>query len=142
MYLRIKEDVYASGDIVTFPGPRTGNHIRIEHWRLAQQLGRIAGANMSGRNIKYEEIPFFWTVQAGMTLRYVGFTKDWDEIIIDGNISHKKFIAYYIKNNVIMAAAGLNRDKEMDAVHLLMKEQRLPEVEALRDNSADILSLV
>jgi NADPH-dependent 2,4-dienoyl-CoA reductase/sulfur reductase-like enzyme/nitrite reductase/ring-hydroxylating ferredoxin subunit len=141
-YLQVKEDVYASGDIVTFPDIRTENYTRIEHWRLAQQLGRVAGANMAGRSLKYEEIPFFWTVQAGMTLRYVGFVKDWDEIIIDGNITDKKFIVYFVKNNVIMAAAGINRDKEMDAVHLLMKEQKLPEVEALRDNSADILSLV
>ncbi len=62
--------------------------------------------------------------------------------MIDGNIAAKKFIAYYIKDNAVMAAAGINRDKEMDAVHLLMKEQKLPEVEALRDNSADILSLI
>ena len=41
-----------------------------------------------------------------------------------------------------MAAAGINRNKEMDAVHLLIKEQNLPEVEALRDNSADVLALV
>lgn len=141
-YLRINEDVYASGDIAAFPDSRTGKYIRIEHWRLAQQLGRIAGANMSGRSIKYKEIPFFWTAQAGITLRYLGFATDWDEIIIDGNIADKKLIAYYIKNNIILAAAGIDRDKEMDAVHLLMKEQRLPEAEALRENIKDILSLI
>ena len=138
-YLMIKEDVYASGDIASFPDPRTGDHIRIEHWRLAQQLGRIAGANMTGKKVKYEEVPFFWTEQAGMSLRYIGHIKNWDEIIIDGNLSHKNFIAYYIKNNMVMAAAGINRDREMDAVHLLMKEQKLPEVESLRDNSAKLL---
>ncbi len=141
-FLKVKENVYASGDIVSFPDFRTGNHIRIEHWRLAQQLGRTAGANMAGKEKKFKAIPFFWTVQAGLTLRYVGFVKDWDEIMIDGNIAHKKFIAYYIKDNTVMAAAGINRDKEMDAVHLLMKEQKLPEIEALRDNSADILALI
>jgi NADPH-dependent 2,4-dienoyl-CoA reductase/sulfur reductase-like enzyme/nitrite reductase/ring-hydroxylating ferredoxin subunit len=141
-YLRVRDDVYASGDIASFPDFRTGNHIRIEHWRLAQQLGRTAGANMSGKEIKFSGVPFFWTQQAGMTLRYVGFVKDWDEILIDGSIAGKKFIAYFIKNNTVMAAAAMNRDKELDAVHLLMKEQKLPEVEALRDNSADILELI
>ncbi len=141
-FLRVREDVYASGDIASFPDFRTGNHIRIEHWRLAEQLGRTAGANMAGKEIRYNGVPFFWTTQAGMNLRYVGYVKDWDEILIDGNIAHKKFISYYIKNNAVMAAAGINRDKEMDAIHLLMKEQKLPEVEALRDNSADILALI
>ena len=97
---------------------------------------------MAGKEIKFNGIPFFWTKQAGMNLRYVGFVKDWDEILIDGNIPDKKFVSYYIKNNAVMAAAGMNRDKEMDAIHLLMKEQKLPEIEALRDNSADILALI
>ena len=141
-FLRVKEDVYASGDIASFPDFRTGNHIRIEHWRLAEQLGRTAGANMAGREIKFSGVPFFWTAQAGMNLRYTGFVKEWDEIIIDGNVAQKKFIAYYVKDNFVMAAAGINRDKEMDAVHLLMKEQKLPEIEAIRDNSVDILSLL
>ncbi len=141
-FLQVKEDVYASGDIASFPDFRTGNHIRIEHWRLALQLGRTAGANMAGKKIKFSGVPFFWTAQAGMKLRYVGFVKNWDEILIDGNIADKKFVAYYIKDNGVMAAAGLNRDREMDAVHLLMKEEKLPEVEALRDNSVDILALI
>ena len=41
-----------------------------------------------------------------------------------------------------MAAAGINRDRELDAVHLLMKEQKLPEVESLRDNSARVLEFI
>ncbi len=141
-YLMVKEDVYAAGDIASFPDFRTGEHIRVEHWRLAQQLGRTAGANMAGKKTEYKGVPFFWTSQAGIKLRYAGYVRDWDEIIIDGNLTHKNFVAYYIKNNAVMAAAGINRDKEMDAVHLLIKEQKLPEVEALRDDSADVLSLV
>ncbi|HEY6906285.1 MAG TPA: FAD-dependent oxidoreductase [Ignavibacteriaceae bacterium] len=141
-YMQVSDDVYASGDNASFPDPRTQEQIRIEHWRLAQQLGRVAGANMAGRKLKYEEVPFFWTDQAGITLRYAGFVKDWDEIIIDGIVSHKNFIAYYIKNNMIVAAAGMDRDKEIDAVHLLMKNQKLPDVRSLRENPAGILSLV
>lgn len=97
---------------------------------------------MAGKKTEYKEVPYFWTEQAGMSLRYVGYVRSWDEIIIDGNLAHKNFVAYYIKNNTVFAAAGINRNKEMDAIHLLIKEQNLPEVEALRDNSADVLALV
>jgi NADPH-dependent 2,4-dienoyl-CoA reductase/sulfur reductase-like enzyme/nitrite reductase/ring-hydroxylating ferredoxin subunit len=141
-YLQVKDDVFAAGDIAAFPDFRSGNYIRVEHWRLAEQLGRVAGANMADKKIKYEGVPFFWTSQAGITLRYVGFVQDWDDIILDGNISQKSFIAYYIKNNKIMAAAGINRDKEMDAVHLLMKEQKLPEASGLKNKPFEILSLI
>ncbi len=138
-YLCVKGDVFASGDVATFPDFRTGDFIRVEHWRLAEQLGRIAGANMAGKKIKYEEIPFFWTVQADLNLRYVGFTKEWDDIVTDGDIANKKFISYFVKKNKIMAAAGVNQDKEIDAIHLLMKEKKLPEISSIK---AGILSLV
>lgn len=141
-YLQVEEDVYASGDIATFPDYRSDNHMRIEHWRLAEQHGRMAGANMTGKKIKYEGVPFFWTAQAGMTLGYVGHIKKWDDIIIDGDISQKKFITYYIKDNKILAAAGINRDKELAAVHILMKENKLPDTEKLRTKSFNILSLI
>lgn len=141
-YLCVIDDVYASGDIATFPDFHTGDFIRVEHWRLAEQLGRVAGANMTGKKIKYEEIPFFWTVQAGLNLRYVGFTKGWDEIITDGSISQKEFISYYIKNNTVLAAAGINRDKDIDAIHLLMKEGKLPKAESFKKNNLEILSLL
>ncbi len=41
--------LFAAGDIATFP--YGGNNIRIEHWRLAEQMGRIAGFNMAGKKI-------------------------------------------------------------------------------------------
>jgi hypothetical protein len=97
---------------------------------------------MAGKKVFYDDVPYFWTEQAGISLRYVGFVKKWDEIIIDGNIHNKDFIAYYIKDNFIHAVVGVNRDKEIDIIHLLIKKQRLPEVEALRDNSVNIFNLI
>ena len=44
--LRVRDGVYAAGDIATFPDWRTGEPTRIEHWRSAQQQGAIAGRNL------------------------------------------------------------------------------------------------
>ncbi|WP_366146119.1 FAD-dependent oxidoreductase [Paraburkholderia sp.] len=38
--------LYAAGDIVSFPLTKNGPHVRIEHWRVAQQHARIAARNM------------------------------------------------------------------------------------------------
>ncbi|MFO7445449.1 MAG: FAD-dependent oxidoreductase [Ignavibacteriaceae bacterium] len=115
------EDIYAAGDIVTYPDWRTGNYMRIEHWRTAQQQGRRAAYIMAGIDKPDDSIPFFWTKQADLELKYVGHASGWDEIKIDGQVQSKDFIAYYIKDNNILAAAG-TRDKEMAEIHEKMRK--------------------
>ncbi|MGH7792603.1 MAG: NAD(P)/FAD-dependent oxidoreductase, partial [Thermodesulfobacteriota bacterium] len=141
-YFCAAQDLYAAGDIARFPDWRTGEHIRIEHWRTAEQQGRIAAHNMVGKETPYSSVPFFWTTQAGLNFRYVGHVKDWDNLIIKGDVSSKEFIAFYVKNNQILAAAGNERDKEMAAIEELMRLKKMPTPEALQDNSVDLLELI
>jgi NADPH-dependent 2,4-dienoyl-CoA reductase/sulfur reductase-like enzyme/nitrite reductase/ring-hydroxylating ferredoxin subunit len=129
-YLQVTEDIYATGDIATFP--YNGNNIRVEHWRLAEQQGRIAGFNMAGKKIKFNKQPFFWTAQARLNIRYVGNAKDWDNTIKWGNINSKEFITFLIKNNKVAAAIGNSRDTEMAAVEQLMINNKMPSPSELR----------
>jgi len=141
-YFQAAHDVYAAGDIATFPYWYSGSDIRIEHWRTAEQLGRIAAHTMAGKKTAYKSIPFFWTGQAGINFRYVGFAKKWDEIIVNGKIADKKFIAYYVKDNEVHAAASCNRDKEMAAIEELMRLKKMPMPEKLKSGSVDLVSLL
>ena len=80
-YLRVEGQnraLYAAGDIETFPDPLSGEPIRIEHWRLAQQHGRVAAANMAGAEQRFDQVPFFWTRQYDQSLKYVGHVRSWD----------------------------------------------------------------
>ena len=61
MRVQGKENVYAVGDIATFP--RHGKLARIEHWGVAQKQGRVAGMNIAGKSKSYTQIPYFWTVR-------------------------------------------------------------------------------
>ncbi len=130
--------LYAAGDIARFPDWRTGKPTRIEHWRLACQHGRIAGRNAAGRDESYRSIPYFWTAQHGMNLRYVGHAEDWDDIIFDGDPEGDAFIAYYIRGDQVLAALGLKRDRDMAALEALMQRDLLPSPDALRDGSTDL----
>jgi len=111
--LRAGDGMYAAGDIASFIDSRTGERIRIEHWRTAQQQGRTAACNMIGRDVEFDAVPFFWTQQFDAGLLYVGHAKSWDEIIYRGEVSSRDFLAFYVKNDRILAVAGMNRDREM-----------------------------
>ncbi|MFP4089197.1 MAG: FAD-dependent oxidoreductase [Cyclobacteriaceae bacterium] len=130
------QDVYAAGDVAHFP--YKGMTVRIEHWRLACQHGRLAGENMAGRDKPYTSVPFFWTAQQGQQLRYIGYAPFYDRIVIDGKLEEKKFIAYYILDGMVKAALGLNRDQEMAALHELIRTDRVPPVKDLEKHQIDL----
>lgn len=124
------EDVYAAGDIAHFP--YHGEQVRIEHWRVACQHGRIAGYNMAGKSEAYESVPFFWTAQQGAQIRYVGYVKAYDDILFDGKVEAQEFIAYYKKEGELKAALGLNRDREMTMIEELLRIKKMPSPEEVK----------
>ena len=140
--LRVADGVYAAGDIVNFADPRTGERTRIEHWRTAQQQGRVAARNMLGRDVAFEGVPFFWTQQFDVTLRYVGHATSWDEIIYQGDVASRDFLAFYVKDNRVAAVAGVNRDRELAAVEALMQTDRMPTPEQLKFGNVRVLDIL
>ena len=140
-YMKVTNDIFAAGDIASFTDWRTGELTRIEHWRTALQQGRVAGFNMAGKKTPYKKVPFFWTNQAGLSFNYVGHTKSWDEIINKGDINEATFVSYFIKDNKIAAAAGNWMDKELDAVEILMLDDKLPSPDELKKENFDVVGL-
>lgn len=55
------KDIFAAGDIASFPYWQTGERVRIEHYVVALDQGSHAAFNMLGKMAPYGNIPFFWT---------------------------------------------------------------------------------
>jgi NADPH-dependent 2,4-dienoyl-CoA reductase/sulfur reductase-like enzyme/nitrite reductase/ring-hydroxylating ferredoxin subunit len=141
-HLRAADELYAAGDIARFPDPRTGEPARIEHWRTAEQQGRVAAHNMAGKAVSYDSVPFFWTRQFDAGLLYVGHVARWDEIIYHGDVAARDFLAFYVKENRVLAVAGMNRDQDMAAVEELMRLDRMPEPAQFKGNTVNLLELL
>jgi len=120
-------DVYAAGDVCSFPCLYNGGDLtRIEHWDVAVQQGRIAAKNMLNKYEPYTTVPFFWTGIHGKALRYVGVTKDFDQVLVEGELAKWEFIAYYCKGDNVVAVATMGRDPLAAACVELMKMGQLP----------------
>ena len=67
---------------------------------------------------KFFSVPYFWTVQFGQSLRFAGYNKDFDDVIIHGRPvvdsggenPDPVFVAFYVKEGRVVAAASLNMD--------------------------------
>jgi NADPH-dependent 2,4-dienoyl-CoA reductase/sulfur reductase-like enzyme/nitrite reductase/ring-hydroxylating ferredoxin subunit len=142
-HLQVADGLYAAGDIARFPDWRTGQAIRIEHWRLAQQQGRVAAHNMAGKAVEFRAVPFFWSELFEVFPQYVGYAAQWEEIIVQGDLAAKSFVAFYVQGGRIMAACGMQRDAQMAAIAELLRREKLPapaEIRAKRE--VDFLALV
>ena len=123
------KDVYAIGDIATYPynGPGgVGTPVRIEHWNVAQNMGRRVGefiAKPGSKPIPF--IPIFWSAQGGQ-LRYCGSTPNgWDDLILKGEPENSKFAAYYTKDDEIVAVASMQMDPVMAKTAELMRAGKM-----------------
>ena len=123
------KDVYAIGDIATFPydGPTSdGTLTRIEHWNVAQNQGRTVGAHVAGATTEPKKyIPIFWSALNGQ-VRYCGNTPNgWDDVVVDGSPAEGKFAAYYCKGDTVGAVATLGRDPIMVKAVDLMERRKM-----------------
>jgi NADPH-dependent 2,4-dienoyl-CoA reductase/sulfur reductase-like enzyme/nitrite reductase/ring-hydroxylating ferredoxin subunit len=138
--LRAAEGLYVAGDIARFPLMGGGAPVRVEHWRVAQQHGRIAALNMAGIATPYDKVPVFWTIQYLKRLDYIGHCEQWDDIVIHGDLKKQDFLAYYVKAGRVAAAAGLGRDQDTAALIALFERQRDWTPDALGNRPTQVLA--
>jgi NADPH-dependent 2,4-dienoyl-CoA reductase/sulfur reductase-like enzyme/nitrite reductase/ring-hydroxylating ferredoxin subunit len=100
---------YAAGDVARYP--HGGELVRVEHWVHAQRQGQAAAANMLGADQAFTDVPFFWTHQYEVELRYTG-QGAWDEVRIEGSLPARDFTARYYRKGALVAAASVGRDLE------------------------------
>jgi apoptosis-inducing factor 3 len=111
--MRAAPDLYAAGDIARFALPRLNQMLRIEHWRVAQQLARVAAFNIAGIEHNYAGVPYFWTFHYDKTFEYLGHVDEPDNVEIDGDLGAQKFIAYLLKNDEVRAVVACQHEREM-----------------------------
>ncbi|MGN6112603.1 MAG: oxidoreductase C-terminal domain-containing protein [Luteimonas sp.] len=66
---------------------------------------------MLGADRAFTDVPFFWTHQYDLELRYTGHGA-WDEARIDGSLADHDFTVRYFRNGRLVAAASAGRDRE------------------------------
>jgi len=127
------DNLFAAGDVCAYPAIRTGQRVRIEHWDVAMQQGRVAAQNMLGKFQPFTTTPFFWSGLFGnLNLRFVGHAPEaLDRVIIEGDVSNMEFISYYTEDDEIRAVATVNKDPVAVACAELMRRGQMPRVAEL-----------
>ncbi|HEX2519207.1 MAG TPA: FAD-dependent oxidoreductase [Castellaniella sp.] len=141
-------DVFAAGDVANIQHPVFGR-LRVEHFNNAERQGRAVARAVLGDPQPYDYIYSFWSDQFEHNLEYVGFARTWEKIVLRGTFESRKFLAFYLTQDVIQAVFGLNRggdpeieaDSELRACQELIRARVRVSDADLADERVDLRSL-
>ena len=128
--MQAADGLWAAGDIARFPWRNAS--IRIEHWRVANEHGRIAARNMLGEDSVYDSVPLFWTAHQGKRIDYLGHATEWDDVVIDGDLEAWRFVAYLVRAGRVDAVVAAGQDLvTMRLAHAMRRSLTLEEARAV-----------
>jgi len=134
--------IYAAGDVAVVPDHMTRELRRIEHWVVAERQGAHAARSMLGSDVPYEEVPFFWTRQFGVSIQYAGYAPEWERVAVRGRVEEGDFLAGYYANGEMRAVCGAGRSLEFMSLAHLMRIGRKLSFERFRDERVDVRAML
>jgi len=98
LYGRVEgqKDVFAAGDVASFPSATLDRRVRVEHEDHAKSHGRLVGANMAGANEPYEHLPFFYSDLFDLGYEAVGELDSRLRTIEDWQEPYRKGVVTYV----------------------------------------------
>jgi 3-phenylpropionate/trans-cinnamate dioxygenase ferredoxin reductase component len=101
-------EVFAAGDVANAWHPFYGQRLRVEHWANALHQGPAAARAMLGEPVSYDRIPYFFTDQYDVGMEYSGYAVDWDEVVFRGDPASGEFVAFWLRDECVVAAMNVN----------------------------------
>ncbi|MHB9034311.1 MAG: NAD(P)/FAD-dependent oxidoreductase [Anaerolineae bacterium] len=104
-------DIYAAGDIASWPSELYGKRLRVEHWDVALNQGLAAGRNMAGAGEPYGVLPYFFSDIYDFSFDAYGDISTWDAFLLRGSLEAGSYAYFYFRDKVLVAALMVNRPK-------------------------------
>ena len=134
--------IYACGDVANAHHPFYGERIRVEHWANALEQGPSAARNMLGRDVPYDRVPYFFSDQYEVGMEYAGYATDWDEVLFRGDPGSREFIAFWLKDDRVIAGMNVNVWDVNEQIQDLIRTRRPVDYRRLADHDVPLEDVV
>jgi len=113
-------DIYAVGDVASFPAPALGRRIRVEHENAAISMGTRAGKCMAGQDASYDELPFFYSDLFDLGYEAVGMLDSRLETVEQWVTPFREGVVYYLDAGRVRGVLLWNTWGQVDAARNLI----------------------
>jgi 3-phenylpropionate/trans-cinnamate dioxygenase ferredoxin reductase subunit len=117
--------IFACGDATHHDNGYLGRRLRLESWANAQNQAIVAAKALLGQDVRYDDVPWFWSDQYDMNLQTLGVPIQWGETTLRGDSAADAFTAFYLNGDQLEAVIAVNNGRDIKIARRLM-EQRKP----------------
>jgi NADPH-dependent 2,4-dienoyl-CoA reductase/sulfur reductase-like enzyme len=93
------DDVFAAGDVASFPLLPLGRRARVEHEDHATSHGRVVGANAAGAGERYDQLPFFYSDLFDLGYEAVGEVDSRHRAVVSWKDPNKKGVLAFVDDD-------------------------------------------
>ena len=79
---------------------------------------------MLGKSACYDEIPYFFSDQYEASMEYSGYATHWDEVVFRGDVGAHEFVAFWLKDQRLVAGLNMNVWDASDPIRELIRSRR------------------
>ncbi|MHC0052464.1 NAD(P)/FAD-dependent oxidoreductase [Actibacterium sp. D379-3] len=135
-------DIYAIGDCANRVIVQYGHRGRLESVHNAIETAKIAAASICGKPAPALDAPWFWSDQYDMKLQTAGLLTGFDQAVVRGDMSARKFSVWYLRGGEFLALDAVNMPGEFMAAKRLVGKGVKLDAEALKDPSSDLKLMI
>lgn len=135
-------DIYAAGDCTAHHSALYKRRIRLESVPNALEQARAAASALCGKPKPNHSVPWFWSDQYDLKLQMVGLSQGHDTCVLRGDPLSRRFIAFYLKEGVVIAADAVSRPADFMVAKRLVAASVVADAGCLRDESMPLKDLL
>jgi 3-phenylpropionate/trans-cinnamate dioxygenase ferredoxin reductase subunit len=128
-------DIFAAGDVANMLNPVFGERLRVEHWANALNGGPAAARAMLGRDVTFDQVPYFFSDQYDLGMEYAGYAPPgrYDQVVFRGDVASREFIAFWLRDGRVVAGMNVNVWDVTDEIQDLIRAGGAVDVARLTD---------
>ena len=107
-------NIFALGSLISYPLVDQGIKVRMPN-NINESInqGVYVAFNILDNQMSYIMIPFESIKFGKFNYKFIGYYRNFDSFLIDGDLEKNEFITFYIKDDNIIGACSCGREKEL-----------------------------
>ena len=132
-------DIYAAGDCTSFI--RNGRRVRLESVQNAADQGDLIAQVLSGADLQYDALPWFWSDQYDCKLQIAGLSSGYTNTVVRPGTTHNSQSTWYYAEDRLIAVDAMNDTGAYAFGRKIIAANRHPPPSEIADPDTDLKAL-